>query len=265
MQIEVNGISVHYETETQNKNAPWITFSHALSTNLTVWDDAVAALKADYRILRYDQRGHGKTQAVRGPYDFPMLMQDAVGLWDVLGIEKSHWVGLSIGGMIGYGLAISSPGRLLSLVACDSRPDAPPDYAAYFQSRIDKARDKGMEGVVDSTIERWFTPETLAKNPPALDKVRAMIRSTDPIGHEGCCKALQTLAFGVRLNEIRVPTLIIGGAKDKGAPPEILAEAASRIPGAKHAVVPDAGHIVAMENPKGFIAELKAFLSTVDS
>lgn len=264
MQIEVNGVSVHYETETQNKNGPWITLSHALSTNLTVWDDTVAALRADYRILRYDQRGHGKTQAVQGPYDFPMLMQDAVGLWDALGIEKSHWVGLSIGGMIGYGLAISSPGRLHSLVACDSRPDAPPDYAAYFQSRIDKARDKGMEGVIDSTIERWFTPETLEKNPPALDKVRQMIRSTSLVGHEGCCKALQTLAFGPRLHDIRVPTLIIGGAKDKGAPPDSLAEAAAKIPGAKHAVVPDAGHIVAMENPQGFVAELKAFLATVD-
>lgn len=265
MQIEVNGISVHYETETQNKNAPWVTFSNALSTDLTVWDDTVAALKADYRILRYDQRGHGKTQAVQGPYDFPMLMRDSLGLWDALGIEKSHWVGLSIGGMIGYGLAISSPDRLHSLVACDSRPDAPPDYAAYFQSRIDKTREKGMDGVVDSTIERWFTPQTVAKNPPALDKVRRMIHSTNPIGHEGCCMALKTLAFGARLNEIRVPTLIIGGAEDKGAPPEILAEAAAKIPGARHAVVPDAGHIIAIENSRGFNTELKAFLSTLDS
>lgn len=265
MQMEINGVSIHYETEVQNNNAPWITFSHALANNLTVWDDTVAALKADYRILRYDQRGHGKTQAVQGPYDFPMLMQDVIGLWDALGIEKSHWVGLSIGGMIGYGLAISAPGRLHSLSACDSRPDAPPDYAAYFQSRIDKAREKGMEGVVESTVERWFTPETVAKNPPALDKVRQMIRSTSPIGHEGCCKALQTLAFGARLHEIRVPTLIVGGAKDKGAPPEILAEAAAKIRGARHAVVPDAGHIVAIENSPGFVGELKAFLSTVDS
>jgi 3-oxoadipate enol-lactonase len=263
MQIELNGVSFHCETVTENTDAPWITFSHALANNLTVWDDIVAALKADYRILRYDQRGHGKTQAVPGPYSFPMLMKDVVGIWDQLGIGKSHWVGLSIGGMIGYGLAISSPDRLHSLVACDSRPDAPPDYAAYFQSRIDKTRDVGMGGVVDSTIERWFTKESVQKNIPAIDKVRRMILSTNPVGHEGCCKALQTLSFGSRLHEISIPTLVIGGAKDKGAPPEILAEAAAKIPGARHSVVLDAGHIVAIENPSAFVTEVKAFLAGV--
>lgn len=263
MQIEVNGVSFHCETIAENENAPWVTFSHALANNFTVWDDTVAALKNDFRILRYDQRGHGKTAATPGPYDFPMLIADAIGIWDALGIERSHWVGLSIGGMIGYGLAISSPGRMLSLVACDSRPDAPPDYAAYFQSRIDKTRDAGMAGVVDSTIERWFTAESVQNNIPAIAKVRGMILSTDPVGHEGCCRALKTLAFGPRIHEIRVPTMIIGGAKDKGAPPEILGEAAARIPGAKHVVVPDAGHIVAAENPEVFVAELKAFLRAV--
>src|SRR5690606_19008855 len=114
--------------------------------------------------------------------------------WDALEIKRSHWAGLSIGGMMGYGIAASSPERLLSLVACDSRPDAPPDYAAYFQSRIDKTRGKGMAGVVDSTIERWFMPSSVAQNIPAIEKVRQMILSTDPVGHEGCCKALQTLA-----------------------------------------------------------------------
>jgi 3-oxoadipate enol-lactonase len=264
MEIDINGVSIHYETENRNSTAPWITFSHALSTNMTVWDDTVDALKRDYRILRYDLRGHGKSQATPGPYDFPMLMQDVTGLWDALGVSKSHWVGLSIGGMIGYGLAISSPDRLHSLVACDSQPDAPPDYAAYFQSRIDKTRGgKGMAGLVDSTIERWFTAKSVAADPPSIKKVRQMILSTDTVGHEGCCMALQTLAFGPRLNEIRVPTLIVGGAEDKGAPPDALAKATARIPGARHVVIPDAGHIVAVENSPAFVAELKAFLNTV--
>ena len=161
---------------------------------------------------------------------------------------------------MGYGLAADHPDRLITLIACDSRPDAPPDYAAYFQYRIDTAREKGMEGLVEPTIERWFTPETRAANPPALDKVRGMIRTTNPIGHEGCCEALKRLAFGARLGDITVPTLIIGGAADKGAPPEILAAAHRAIPGSEHVVIDRAGHISSLENPEQFNRAIEAFL-----
>ncbi|SPP92924.1 alpha/beta fold hydrolase [Bradyrhizobium vignae] len=265
MKVFANGINFHCEVEDSATGRPWITLSHALANNLSLWDDVVDALKGRFRIFRYDQRGHGKTEAVPGPYSFPMLMDDVLALWNSLGIPRSHWVGLSIGGMIGYGLGISHPSKLISLVACDSRPDAPPDYAAYFQSRIDKAREKGMEGVVESTIERWFTPQTVTENPPYLDKVRRMIRSTDPVGHEGCCEALKTLSFGPRLSEIRLPTMIIGGAKDKGAPPDILADAAAKIVDARHRAVPDAGHICVLENPLFFLSELQQFLSEFES
>lgn len=260
MLIEANGVMLNVAIDGP-EGAPWVTFSHALANNLTLWDDVVAQLKDRYRILRYDHRGHGQSPPVSGAYTFPMLIADAVGLLDTMKIEKTHWVGLSIGGMIGYGLAIEHPTRLLSLTACDSRPDAPPDYAAYFQHRIDLAREKGMEGVVEPTIERWFTPETRAKNPPVLDRVRQMIRTTTPVGHEGCCEALKTLAFGPRLHLIRTPALLLGGAKDKGAPPEALAEAAAKIPGAEHAIIPDAGHITALENPKDFQRTLETFLA----
>ena len=260
MIIEANGVAFNVEIDGRG-GAPWIVCSHALANNLTLWDDLVAELKDDYRILRYDQRGHGKTKAVPGPYTFPMLIDDALAIMDGAGVDKAHWIGLSIGGMMGYGIAMDHPERLRSLVACDSRPDAPPDYAAYFQSRIDKAKAYGMPGLVDMTIERWFTPESVAGKLPVIEKVKGMIATTDPVGHEGCCEALKTLSYGPRLHEIRVPTLIIGGAKDKGAPPEALAEAAAKIPGAEHAVVPDAGHICALENPSAFMAALKPFLA----
>lgn len=259
MFVNVNGVQYHCQIDGK-EGAPWVTLSHALANNLTLWDDVAAELASDYRVLRYDHPGHGKTPAIPGPYTFPMLISHSIGLLDALGIEKTNWVGLSIGGMIGYGLGIEHGNRVVSIVACDSRPDAPPDYAAYFQSRIDKAREKGMEGLVESTVERWFTPESVAARIPVLDKVRAMIRATDPVGHEGCCEALKTLAFGSRLHEIRTPTLVLGGAKDKGAPPEALAEAAAKIPGAEHAVIPAAGHITALENPADFMKVLKDFL-----
>ena len=106
-----------------------------------------------------------------------------------------------------------------------------------------------------------FTPETVAANPPFLDKVRNMLRSTNPVGHQGCCEALKRLAFGSGLGKIQVPTLIIGGAQDKGAPPEILAEAAAAIPDCRHVVVDGAGHIANIENPPAVNEALSAFLN----
>ena len=259
MKADVNGISINYEVSgTDGK--PWITFAHALCNNFTLWDEQAALLKDDFHILRYDIRGLGQSSAPQGPYTFPILIADAVGLLDHVGVDKTHWCGLSIGGMMGYGMAQQHGDRLLSLVACDSRPDAPPDYQAYFQHRIDVAAEEGMEGLVESTISRWFTPESVAANIPVLDKVRAMIRSTDQAGHAGCCQALKTLAFGSKLGDIKVPTLLIGGANDKGAPPEALAAAAAAIPGAKHVILPAAGHISNLENPTAFNAALKEFL-----
>ena len=162
---------------------------------------------------------------------------------------------------MGYGLAQDHGDRLLSLIACDSRPDAPPDYQAYFQHRIDVATTQGMGGLVEPTIQRWFTEASISKNIPVLEKVRSMIRSTNIVGHTGCCEALKTLSFGSRLGEIRVPTLILGGAEDKGAPPEILAETAVKIRNAEHAVIPYAGHISNLENPVDFNDQLKNFLN----
>ena len=262
MKVSVGDFELNCEVEGK-EGAPWITFGHALGNNLTLWDDQVALLGHRFRILRYDQRGHGLSDAPPAPYSFDDLMRDAVELLDWFEIEKTHWVGLSIGGMLGYGMAQNHSHRLLSLTACDSRPDAPPDYAAYFQYRIDTARDKGMEGVVEPTISRWFTPETCAENPPALDKIRNMLRTTNPVGHEGCCEALKRLAFGTGLESITVPTLIIGGAQDKGAPPEILSKTADAIPNSRHVIVDGAGHIANIENPDAVNAALVEFLNEV--
>ena len=260
MKVSVGKFELNCEIE-GSEGAPWITFSHALGNNLSLWDDQVALLKDRFRILRYDNRGHGKSDAPPGPYSFDDLMVDALALLDHFDINQTHWVGLSIGGMLGYGMAQNHGERLLSLTACDSRPDAPPDYTAYFQYRIDTARAEGMEGVVEPTITRWFTPETCAANPPSLDRVRAMLRSTSPIGHEGCCEALKRLAFGTHLSNIAVPTLIIGGAQDKGAPPDILAQAAAQIPNCRHVVIEAAGHISNIENPDAVNAALSGFLN----
>lgn len=259
MEILSNGVRYNCRVDGP-ESAPWVTMSHALANNLSLWDEVTAAVSDRFRVLRFDHRGHGGTEAPDGPYSFDMLIDDVIGLWDALDIKDSHWIGLSIGGMLGYGLGIHRPDRIKTIIACDSRPDAPPDYAAYFQSRIDKAKAGGMEAVVAPTIERWFTPETREANPPVLDRVREMIRTTNPVGHEGCCEALKKLAYGPDLHKIQAPTLLLGGAKDKGAPPEALAEAAAKIPNGEHIVIPNAGHIAPLENPEASLAAITAWL-----
>jgi 3-oxoadipate enol-lactonase len=259
--VDVNGISFNIEIDGP-EGAPWLTFSHSLATQLRSWDAQVDMLKDRFRCLRYDLRGHGSTPATPGPYTFPMLEDEAIGILDALEIEATHWAGLSIGGMIGYGLAINHPSRILSLTAVDSRANAPPDYQAYFQHRIDVARDEGMEALAKLTVERWFTPESVAAEIPVLETVRNWVRNTDPVGHAGLCEALKTLAYGPDMHRITCPTLIIGGAKDKGAPPDKLkAEAADVIAGAQQVIVPDAGHQSALENPPAFNAAFKKFLA----
>jgi len=256
----INGFRMNYEVS-GNPDGPWLTMSHALANNLTLWDHVAEELGKEFRILRYDQRGHGETQAPVGPYGFPDLLGDVLALWDSLGILRSHWIGLSIGGMIGYGLGIHNSDRLLSLIACDSQAIAPPDYAAYFQKRIDKAAAGGMESLITPTLERWFTPETIEREDPVLQKVGAMIRTTTIEGHAGCCEALKTLNYADQLGRIRVPTLIVGGEGDKGAPPSALADVANLISGAHHEVIPAAGHISALENPEAFLDVVRSFLA----
>ena len=260
MQVTANGISINYELEGP-EGAPCVTLSNSLACNLTMWDDQVAALKDRYRVLRYDQRGHGGTEVTEGAYTFDMLIADAVGLWDALAIEKSHWVGLSLGGMAGYGLAVAHPDRVLSMTFCDSRADAPPAYADYFAERIRITRDEGMEGLVEPTVTRWFTDESMEDGLPVIDKMRDMIRRTNPVGHIGCCEAIRTLSFGSVLGRIAAPSLVIGGEGDMGAPPEVMAEVAAAIPGAAHQVIPEAGHISNVENPGAFNDVLAGFLA----
>ena len=260
MQVTANGISINYALDGPD-DAPCVTLSNSLACNLSMWDDQVAALKDRYRVLRYDQRGHGGTEATDGPYSFDMLIADAIALWDALGIEKSHWVGLSLGGMAGYGLAVAHPDRVLSMTFCDSRADAPPAYADYFSERIRITREEGMEGLVEPTVTRWFTDKSMADELPVLEKMREMIRRTNPTGHIGCCEAIRTLSYGAVLGEIKVPSLVVGGQEDMGAPPEVMAEVAAAIPGARHEVIPEAGHISNVENPGAFNAVLEKFLA----
>jgi len=257
MKATVNGVALNYRIEGRG-GAPWLTFSNSLATNMGMWDDQVAALKDDWRILRYDKRGHGGSDATSGDYPIEMLVADVIGLWDTLGIKRSHFVGLSIGGMTGFGLALGHADRLLSMCLCCTRADSPPEYNAAWPARLATAKEKGMAALVDSTLERWFSPGFRARDKAAMRRMGQMIETTSVPGYAGCAYALQNLPYLPRLGAIKTPTLCRGGSND------ILLEgtrdAHRAIAGSIYVELGPAGHIANVEQPEQFTAAIAAFL-----
>lgn len=256
-----NGIEFNYRIDGR-EGAPWITFSNSLATNLSMWDGQAALLEGDYRILRYDQRGHGGTQAVTAPYSFDDLGDDVVALWDALGVERSIFVGLSMGGTTGLGLAINHGGRLDGLVACDCRCDSPPGFAAAWDDRIKVVRDGGMAALADPTVERWFTEGFHDASPDRVEWIRDMIRTTPLDGFIGGAKALQDIAYRDRLGDIATRTLFIAGAQDPAATPDYIRPMQEAVAGSSFALLDPAGHISNVENPDGFNQALMRYLNS---
>lgn len=244
-------------------DAPWLTFSNSHATDLHLWDAQASLFARDFRILRYDTRGHGDTQASPGTYDMAQLAADVVALWDALGIDASHVIGLSLGGTTGLELAARYAERVLSLVACDCRHTATPEFAAAWAPRIALAQEQGMSALVEPTIERWFTAPYRAAAPPDLERVRDMIRNTSVEGYIGCARALTGIDSIDRLGDIRCPVLAIGGAFDPPAPPALMADMAARIRDARHEVIADAAHMSHLEQPGTFNRALASFLASV--
>jgi 3-oxoadipate enol-lactonase len=258
MLVQTNGVKLNVEIEGR-EGAPWLTFSNSLATDLTMWDAQVAALKDRYRILRYDKRGHGKSDAPKGPYDLPMLVKDVIGLWDHFGIRRSHFVGLSIGGMTALGLGIDHAARLLSIVPCDCRADSPDEFRDSWDPRIAVAEGpQGCAGLVPATLERWFTAETRKAHPDRMAYMTKLISATSVAGYVGCGRALQNIPYLPRVGEIKVPTLFIAGTTDVMVEP--TRDLHKRVPGSRYVEIGPAGHLSNLDQPELFNAALAAFL-----
>lgn len=258
--VQVNGISMHAVFGGPS-GAPWLTFSNSHATDLSLWDEQAIRFETRFRVLRYDTRGHGRTEATQGPYDFDLLVADVVALWDALGIARSHFVGLSLGGTTGIELALRHPERVSSLAACDCRCNVTPEFSASWDPRIGAAERQGMDALVEPTIERWFTRSFRERRPDVLDKVRGMIRGTSIPGYVGCAEALKRIDCEPRLFTIRCPTLFLTGEKDPSAPPELVEAWQGLVPGARLKVIEDAAHITNIERPAAFNTAVDEFLS----
>jgi 3-oxoadipate enol-lactonase len=183
MKIKANGIEINYVIEGEG---PMVTMSHSLACNLSMWDEQARALRDRYRVLRFDTRGHGQTSAPSGPYSLSQLADDLLGLLKGLGIERTHFVGLSMGGMIGQVFALAHPAMIESLVLCDTTSRYPATATSVWEERIRTVEAQGMAPMVEPTLGRWFTAPFRSQRADVMTQVGAMIRQTPPNGYVGC-------------------------------------------------------------------------------
>jgi 3-oxoadipate enol-lactonase len=259
-QVDTNGIKIEYRIDGR-EGAPYVTFVTGIANDLTMWDAQVEALAKDYRTLRYDLRGHGDTQATEGDYSMELLVRDLTGLLGELNIQKTHLIGLGLGGAIVQAFAAEQSQHVNALVACCCRAKMVPDFAAMWHQLRDAVASEGVEVIVEPTTQRWFSDEFKAANPQVLQNVRNMIRGTTTLGYLGVTAAFLGLDIEDKLPQIKAPTMYLSGAEDKvGGPPELMAELAKKVPGAQHRSVPKAAHIANIQNPAGFNKEVGDFL-----
>jgi 3-oxoadipate enol-lactonase len=251
MKVDANGVRINIALS-GNSSGPVVLLSHSLATSLDLWWPQLAALESQFKVLRYDTRGHGASDAPQGAYTLAQLADDAVAVMDALDIEAVHWVGISMGGMIGR-----------SLVLCDTAAVVPPEAQTVWQQRIEKARGEGMAALADETLERWFTPRYLAKSPPGVRRIRDMILSTPVPGFIGCSEAIRRLDFLKRLSDIRIPTLIIVGEQDQGTPVANSEAIYSRIKDSRLEIISSAAHLCNVEQAEAFNQKLIGFLQTL--
>jgi 3-oxoadipate enol-lactonase len=259
MRVTVNGVSINCVLEGR-AGLPVVTLSHSLATSLEMWQPQVAALAEHFQVLRYDMRGHGASEAPDGPYSIEMLADDVRRLWDALGIERSYFAGLSVGGKIGLMLALRHPERLSGLVLCNTTSRIPPEGRPIWDERIAQVLAGGMESQLEATLRRWFTDGFRTTDPETVEWITGLILATPPQGFIGCCGAIQGFDVMERLGGIDTPVLLLPGENDPGTLPAYSEAIRERLPGARLTLVPDAAHLSNVERAEFVTGAMLDFL-----
>ena len=241
----MTAVAVHYMVE-GDKDGELVVLSGSLGSDLRMWDPQVGALTAaGYRVLRYDHRGHGQSPAPAGPYTLADLSADAIELLDRVGAPRAHFVGLSLGGMVGMWLAQHAGPRLRSLTLCCTSAELRP--ASGWADRAAAVRQRGMRALSTAVVERWFTPPWRAGRPQRVRYYEAMVAATPAEGYAACCEAIQTMDIASGLSDISTPTLVIAGADDPATPPDHGRRIATAIPSGRLEIVSPAAHLANVE------------------
>ncbi|HEY9280857.1 MAG TPA: alpha/beta fold hydrolase [Eoetvoesiella sp.] len=243
-------------------DAACIVFSHSIMTDSGMWQSQADVLRRNFRVIRYDSRGHGKTPHAGDDYSTSLLANDVVSLLDALSLDRVHFVGLSLGGILGFDLAQRYSHRFHSLVICDARSDSPEEFARPWDARIETARSEGMSALVEPTMARWFGSDFLET--AAADGVRAMISQTSVEGFVATARALQAYDYHDTAPSFSAPVTFIVGEND-GVLPDVMRTFAKSCKNADFVSIPSAGHLPNIENPGAFNATLDAHLKRCSS
>jgi len=235
-----------------------VVMTHSILSSSSMWDKQAEMLaNRGFRVVRIDTIGHGRSEPPAAPLTMDDLAADTVAVLDALQIAQAHYIGLSLGGMSGFGLGVHHINRLHSLVLCDARADAPPSVAAPWNERIAVAeRDGSCAPLADPTIERWFGRQFLDSNPELAHQFRATAAATSVLGFIACARAIQQLDYLDLVGGIAAPSTLIVGQND-GVLPDAMRELQQHIPGAELELIPDAGHLPNIDQPTAFNAALE--------
>lgn len=255
--INADGCPIHVEVEGP-ADAPALMLSNSLGTNLHMWDQQAGALAKEFRLIRYDRRGHGKSGVTPGPYNMERLGRDVLAVLDGLGIEKTNWCGLSMGGMVGQWLGANAPERMEKMILSNTSC-----YYAdkdIWNGRIRFVREKGLAAIVDGNMERWFTKGFRERSPEAIARMTQMFVATPIDGYVACCEAVRDMDHRDLLPRIKPPVLIIAGKQDPATTVENAEYLRGQISGATMTVI-DAAHISNVEQPDLYTKTMLDFLA----
>jgi 3-oxoadipate enol-lactonase len=238
-----------------------VVLVHAIGCDHRMWDSLAAALSSQFRVIRVDVRGHGRSPVTKGPYSLEELADDVAALLDKRGVTRAHWVGLSMGGMIGQAFAIDHPSRLHRLVLANTTSSYGAEGPKLWDARIKAVNEAGMAAIVDVVMTRYFSDAFRETHPEVVATFRERVLSTPAAGYVACCAAIRDLDFTRDLAGIRARTMVIAGEKDAGTPVAMSEEIVRHITGAQLAIIPGAAHLSAVDSAPDFNALVRAFLT----
>jgi len=260
----MTALTLHAPALGENTGGVPLVFAHALGLDHRMWAPLAASLASSHPVLMPDQRGHGQSPRCDEPFTLNDLVDDAVALIERWNRGPVVWIGLSMGGMVGQGLALRRPDLLRGLVLAHTTAQYPPAGRDAWATRIAAVQSGGMAAVADLVLQRYLHDEYRAAHPDVAADLRRAVLANDAASYVATCAAIAAVDYLDALSAVRLPTLVIAGERDLGAPPAMSRAIAERVPGATLVVLPEASHLGPIETPEAFALPLGSWLSALE-